>query len=151
MKFIIDKLYQDQCSSKQSSDIVSSKADRLHYNGVNTNTNVTNNSNLKQSSVPQGIQAHMGHDLRLEGVMCNASIPDKNTGFLNHAPAKFQFIGPDRAPVNINSINKCLHVADVIRGTGVPNYRQARIPLVSGLNIGKWESELRDYLDQILI
>ena len=89
MKCIIDKLYQNQCSSRQSNDIVSSKVDRLHYNGVNTNTNVTNNSNLKQSSVPQGIQAHMGHDLSLDGVMCDASIPDKNTVFLNHSPAKF--------------------------------------------------------------
>ena len=69
----------------------------------------------------------------------------KKIGFLNHHPKTFTFIGPDRAPQNINSLGEYLRIADTIRSTGVPNYAGARIPLISGLNIGEWERELRDY------
>ena len=34
----------------------------------------------------------------------------------------FNFIGPDRPPVNINLIGTCLQVADVILSTNKPNY-----------------------------
>ena len=78
-------------------------------------------------------------------------IPNKTRGFLNHQGADFEFIGPDRAPVLINSVQTCLEVANIIRDTGFPNYRVARIPLVSDLVIKAWEYHLRDYPDKILI
>ena len=93
----------------------------------------------------------MGPRVRPGGVTNDASIPSKRMGFLNHCPAKFCFIGPDRAPVTVNSIEKCLKIANIIRKTRVPNYAQARIPLASGLNIAEWELELQDYPDQMLI
>ena len=49
-------------------------------------------------------------------------IPNKTRGFLNHQRADFEFIGPDRAPVLINSVQTCLELANIIRGTGLPNY-----------------------------
>ena len=84
----------------------------------------------------------MGQDIRPGGVINDAAIPSKCVGFLNHSPAKFQFICFDRAPVTVSSIDKCLQIANVIFDTGVPNYVQARIPLASGLNIAEWEVEL---------
>ena len=51
----------------------------------------------------------------------------------------------------INSVQTCLEVANIIRDTGFPNYRVARIPLVSDLVIKAWECHLRDYPDKILI
>ena len=77
--------------------------------------------------------------------------PDKTKGFINHIASEFTFIGPDREPVEITTVEQCIRIAEVITSTGVPNYRGARIPLVSGLNIGAWETYLRDYPDPLLI
>ena len=77
--------------------------------------------------------------------------PDKTKGFINHKTSNFRFIGPDRAPIDITTIEQCIRVAKTISSTGVPNYCEARIPLVSGLNIEAWETYLRDYPDPLLI
>ena len=78
-------------------------------------------------------------------------IPAKQFGFLNHHPLNFEFIGPDREPVLIEIGELCVKVADIIRNTGLPNFRMARIPLKSGLNISAWEELLQDYPDKHLI
>ena len=72
-------------------------------------------------------------------------------GYLALESTDFEFIGPDRPPVNIDSIEKCLQVANVILATKKPNYREARIPIVSGLNVKMWEKYLQDYPDDRLI
>ena len=77
--------------------------------------------------------------------------PDKVKGFINHVISEFEFVGPDRAPVEITTVEQCIEIASIIRSTGVPNYREARIPLVSGLNIKAWEAYLKDYPDPLLI
>ena len=61
------------------------------------------------------------------------------------------FIGPDRAPLLISTVQTCLEVANIIRAKGLPNYRAGRIPLVSDLVIKAWEYHLRDYPDKCLI
>ena len=103
--------------------------------------------------LPNGLTAHISHsnDSDTSKVKCDAIIPYKTVGFLNHTVPKFSFIGPDRAPVDIKSVEQCLHIAEVIANTGCPNYAQARIPLVSNLNIHEWEKELYDYPDRMLI
>ena len=77
--------------------------------------------------------------------------PDKRIGYLNQAPTDFSFIGADREPIEINSIDKLLHVADIILDTGVPNYQMARIPIKSGLNMEAWERHLSDYADKCIL
>ena len=72
----------------------------------------------------------------------------KTVGYLNQAPTDFSFIGPDRAPIQITSVDKLLEVADVILSTGVPNYHMTKIPIQSGLNVEAWEHHLRDYADK---
>ena len=72
-------------------------------------------------------------------------------GFLNHSLADFTFIGPDRTSVHIDTVDKCIQIADIIRQTGRPNYQAARFPLSSGLNIEAWEHLLKDYPDKFLI
>ena len=81
----------------------------------------------------------------------DATFPEKTKGFVNHIVSIFQCIGPHRAPVDISIVEQCVEIANVIRAIGVPNYRQARIPLVSGLNIEAWEAYLKDYPDPLLI
>ena len=56
-------------------------------------------------------------------------------GFLNHVPAKFSFIGPDRAPVEVTSVDQCLKITDTNCSTGLPNNVQAKIPLKYGQNM----------------
>ena len=65
---------------------------------------------------------------------------------MNHDWADFEFIGPDKAPIRISTVEECIHVADTIRATG-----GARIPLVSDLNYQAWANHLKDYPDKILI
>ena len=76
---------------------------------------------------------------------------EKNVGFLSHDNITFEFIGPDRPPVLIDSIVKCIEVANIIRSTGVPNYKCARIPIVSKMNVEAWENVLSTYPDGHLL
>ena len=79
------------------------------------------------------------------------SFPDKTRGHLVHADTSFQFIGPDRDLVQIDSVQKCIEVADIILSIGLPNYRMAHIPIRSGLHLRAWEHYLTDYQDQHLL
>ena len=79
------------------------------------------------------------------------NIPTKKMGYLAMESTDFRFVGPDRLPVTIDSIDKCLEVANIIRNTSLPNYRMARIPLTSGLNIPAWERELQGYPNDRLL
>ena len=47
---------------------------------------------------------------------------DKTRGFLNHSEAALEFIGPDREPVQLDSIDKCLQIANIFRDIGCHNY-----------------------------
>ena len=79
------------------------------------------------------------------------NIQSKTVGYLALESTDFIFIGPDRLPVSINSIETCLRVADVILSTSKPNYCEARIPILSGLKVKAWETYLQDYPDKRLI
>ena len=79
------------------------------------------------------------------------NLPNKDRGHLVHSDTAFQFIGPDKDLVLIDSVQKCLEVADIILATGLPNYRMARIPLKSWLNLQAWGQYLADYPDQRLL
>ena len=78
----------------------------------------------------------------------------KKLGFLALEGSQFQFIGPDRDCPNPPSLADDISMARVIRSTGLPNYKQARFPVHSDLNIQAWErllesspnTRLLDYL-----
>ena len=74
--------------------------------------------------------------------------PDKRTGYLTQEQTDFSFIGPDREPVELNSIDTLLNIADIIRHTGQPNYKCARIPIKSSLQVEAWEKCFEDYSDK---
>ena len=71
------------------------------------------------------------------------SIPNKTRGFLFQESGDFQFIGPDRDTIDIETINQCISIADIVRETNKPNYQQARFPLNSGLNLQAWDMYLQ--------
>ena len=41
-----------------------------------------------------------------------------------------------------------MNITNIIRDTGQPNYKYARIPIKSGLKVETWEKYLRDYSDK---
>ena len=73
---------------------------------------------------------------------------NKVTGYLAKEGTGFEFIGPDRQTVDINSIEQLIDIADIIRSTHVPNYKAARIPIKSDLNVEAWETYLQSYSDK---
>ena len=60
---------------------------------------------------------------------------------------QFEFIGTDREVVAIKNADQYL---DIARNMGQPNYKQARIPVKSGINLGAWEIRLSSYPDKRL-
>ena len=77
--------------------------------------------------------------------------PTKFKGYIAKQPTEFKFIGPDRPGIGTNNSEQYLKLARTIRESGVPNYRQVRVPIKSGLNIEAWRRHLSDYKDQVLI
>ena len=77
--------------------------------------------------------------------------PNKKVGYLSQASTEFEFIGPDKEPVLIDSVDKLISIANSIRDSGLPNYRGVRIPIKSGLNIEAWEKYLQDYADRSVL
>ena len=67
-----------------------------------------------------------------------------------HENICFEFLGPDRPPVCINSVERCIEMANIIRDTGVPNYKMPCVPIISNLNVEAWEKELAHYPDKHL-
>ena len=72
-------------------------------------------------------------------------------GYLAQANTDFAFIGPDRRPIKLDSVDTLLKVASIVRSIGQPDYKYARIPIESGLNVEAWERHLRDYSDKRII
>ena len=48
----------------------------------------------------------------------------------------------------ISSTEQLMVIADIIRSTHVPNYKAARIPIESSLNVKAWEAHRQDYSDK---
>ena len=119
----------------------------------NDNTHLVQNQGMSSQGNPELTRVDVTHGnghSDNKGVV-DFNYPDKRIGYLNQAPNDFSFTGPDREPIDINSIDKLLYVADIILGTGVPNYRMARIPIKFGLNVEAWEHHLSDYADKRLL
>ena len=134
---IIDKLcvcmdLQADTSKPQPSDASSDATDMTHI--PNSFTALLHD---ETTTAPQ-----VDHD---------AYIPSKTVGFLSHEDTVFEFIGPDRPPVHINSVEKCIEIANIIRATGLPNYKSARIPIASNLKVEASEKALSAYPDKHLL
>ena len=89
----------------------------------NDNTHLIQNQGMSPQGNPELTRVDIthanGHSDNKGAVDFN--YPDKRIGYLNQAPTEFSFIGPDREPIDINSIDKLLHVADIILGTQLLN------------------------------
>ena len=106
-------------------------------------------SMTKQSNIDLGSVGPSNTNIRVSSVSklkaTDFNYPDKKVGYLTQVNTEFSFIGPDREPVELDSVDTLLRVADIIKDSGQPNYKFARIPIKSGLKVGAWEKYLRDY------
>ena len=91
------------------------------------------------------------HNSRFLGDGVDFNFKGKNRGHLVHQSTSFEFIGPDRESVTLSNVQEFLKIAHIVNETGTSNYRQARIPIKSGLNIEAWEENLSNYPDTRLI
>ena len=64
-----------------------------------------------------GLPGAQGGHINNSKTFRDYNIPDKSVGYLALEATSFEFIGPDRAPFKIDSIDTCLRVADVILST----------------------------------
>ena len=83
-------------------------------------------------------------DVVIDSAVSDCFDSTKELGFLALEGSQFQFIGPDRDYPDTPSLADYISMARVIRSTGLPNYRQARFPVHSDLNIQAWERLLEN-------
>ena len=79
------------------------------------------------------------HAVNLKVVKSQArdfNYPDKTMGYLAQANTDFVFIGPDREPKKLDSVDTLINIANIVRDTDQPNYKYARTCRYSF--IGSW-------------
>ena len=119
---------------------------------VNIPINVTNNTNKtfdEENSIPHYFEAQIGH--KLDKNVTDVNLKNKTRGFFNLKSTNFQFIGPDRDLIEYRDVDHVCQLEKIIQDTGLPNYKMARFPIKSGLNLPAWEHYLKDYPDQRLL
>ena len=77
-------------------------------------------------------------DINNDNIIHDFNDSTKTRGFWNHEVANFAFVGPDRQIHEHNGIEAYIRMAKAIQDSGFPNYKFARFPLHSGLNIDTW-------------
>ena len=115
-----------------------------------TNTLLTSVDNTSENST-QWLGGGLVSHTKLGIGAKDKYFPSKSHGHITLSDDNFTFIGPDRAVCDITDSNQYLRIAETIRQTGLPNYRGARIPIKSGLNLEAWERHLSDYPNRKLM
>ena len=118
------------------------------YITVNSSDNQGNNTESRDIGVIKPSVSRLKPD---RSKMKDFNYSDKTMGYLAQASTDFRFIGPDRCPIKLDSVDMLLKTASIIRDTGQPNYKVARIPIESGLNVAAWEKYLENYSDKRII
>ena len=129
--------------SPRDNGVVSNTVDSI-------NTNVRNDHiSLHTDSFPQFFETY--DDPNNTQHFTDFNDPDKDRGFLSLQETRFQFIGPDRDVCSYDTVEQVARIANVIKDTALPNYKQARFPIKSDWNLPAWEKYLADYPDQRII
>ena len=104
---------------------------------------------VPEQPIPLYTSSNMRHFLTHLDVVTDPVVSDfydssKKLGFLALQGSQFKFIGPDRDSPNPLSLLDYISMARAIRATGLPNYKRARFPIHSNLNIQAWERLLEN-------
>ena len=152
VQLLIDKLCDSDCSMQESHNKDDLELDKLRHvyplaaAGGSTNINTVHVKLQEHETKPLGEAKSAS-----QGKVYDFNDNSRDIGFLPQASTDFEFIGPDRPSILIDTVDKYIEIANIILDTGLPNYKQAHIPLQSGLNIEVWEEYLRDYPNKRLL
>ena len=126
--------------------------DNCHCDATSNSCGLNHHTNNDTESIVMASTMHTRRSGIVDSPLCrDINYPDKAKGYKALEPTSFQFIGPDRASIDIESIDHYFDVACIIKQSGLPNYRQVRVPLNSGLCIESWKKYLLEYKDQKLL
>ena len=119
MQSIIDHLINLQMSDQGP--------DGPHKMGTETQSCNSSDRHLKQGVTPH-VAVCPSFRLHLSDTFSDVVIHDfnnkhKTKGYLAHQDTKFSFIGPDREPIDTNSLDTYMAMARIIRSTGVSDYK----------------------------
>ena len=118
-------------------------------------SNTTNTFSDPVSITPQQSNASLPCNSCTSGeqltLLRDINDPHKTMGYLAHDETNFCFVGPDRFSQSIDTVEQFVAVAEIIQSTNLPNYKMARIPVSSSLNIPAWERYLSNYPDKRVI
>ena len=144
-----DNYNQDCCLSREHGSTYENHMHGIidHLVKLQTDTNMTDKP-LDEDITDLGLQKtgnqpiqSLPHDIITQKSLAgDINDPNKTKGYIATESMDYEFIGPDRATVSIADVFYYLRVASIIRSSGLPNYRQVRIPIKSGLNIGAWKN-----------
>ena len=130
MLSIIDKMIdQTDCTISETSSHESLDMNMIDAGDTNFNSqpNIVDLSGA--NSLPLRIQGNF--TLAIDDSIPSSSdhsIPNRSRGFLFQESGNFEFIGPDKDTVNIEMVEQCINIADIVRGINKPNYQQVRFP-----------------------
>ena len=100
------------------------------------------------TAIPDFFDAHTGCN---SNAVTDFNDKNKTKGFLSLEDTNFEFIGPDRDLFEYKSIDQVIKIAEIIKETGLPNYKQAIFSIKSNLNLPAWEKYLADYPDKRIL
>ena len=147
MDQVMDKLIKCETELELDEDNNGSQDCRLHIK-VNSPANQGNNIESSDMNISKPSLSKLKPD---RSKIKDFNYSDKTMGYLAQANTDFVFIGPDKCPIQLDSVDTLLKTASIIRDTGQPNYKVARIPIESGLNVAAWEKYLENYSDKRII
>ena len=136
IQYIIDSLIESQGTA----DIIDQTV----------NTNLTGQAKDIPPKIYNPPQVHTDHRSNKK-LHKDINYPNKTWGYISLQPTAFEFIGPDRPGIDPRNTSQYIHLAKVIHESGVPNYRQVRVPITSGINVEAWKRHRYDYKDQLII
>ena len=116
---IIDTI-KDNDTQWRSGIMKQTEYDTLGYSCSDSRQSSPNQDNsIESNTAPDRVE----NPTMLPNIPRDFNYPDKNVGYLAQTNTYFCFIGPDKEPVKLNSVDKLLEVANLIRKSGLPNYK----------------------------
>ena len=152
LQVLIDRMVDDVNSSikvEDEAELNSCIQNDVTMSDVNDDLTKSNtDTNILQASISNSQSKAVRPSW---GETCDFNDKDRTMGFLPQASTNFAFIIPDRPPIQLDTVDKYIDIANVILDTGVSNNKQARIPIQSGLKVEAWEKYLQEYPNDKLI
>ena len=124
LQLIIDRLCDSNCKVLSTHDRDDLELDVPEYVCTLAADDDVTNINTNNITLQEPENNSLGKVVTpSQGKMYDFNDNSRDIGFLPQMPTDFEFIGPDRSPILIDTVDKYIDIANIILDTGVPNYR----------------------------